>query len=69
MSDWTIRIWHKWNIQEAENPDKPHMYHMKEFKKGEESHVAEWVLKNREMLSECIITDGSKQLKFVLESK
>jgi hypothetical protein len=70
MSDWKIRVWYRYNVLPVSEKNSANMFNLKEFEKGEEQKVIEWVLLNQgQIQDDYYITDGSKKLRVSLEAK
>jgi hypothetical protein len=68
-ADWTIRVWYQWSVLPESAADFSHMWNLKEFNKGEELKVCEWILDNKNNLGAYHITDGSKTIKVSLQAR
>jgi hypothetical protein len=70
MSDWKIRVWYRYSVLPVSEKNSANMFNLKEFEKGEEQKVIEWVLLNQgQIQDDYYITDGSKKLRVSLEAK
>jgi hypothetical protein len=70
MSDWKIRVWYRYSVLPESEKNSAHLFSLKEFEKGEEQKVIEWVLENKGQIhDDYYITDGSKKLRVSLEAK